>query len=305
MPMPRNYVPGPNFTPLPFGLLTSTLDVRTPGDVHWQNGISYETLCAEGARTYDECLVVTGAANAPPPPPPSKTPTASMARRGATPFTVYTEVDCSAPGFWERSTEMVGNSLTQSEQWQVEYAFWTGLAAGQTVVFPHLAANATLFDDVGFQLQTAATTVSGSAVFDLVEGVGLLEAAMADCYDGVPVLHVPRALLPAFALNMLLIREGPAYRTPGGSRVVFGAGYRGTGPDGSAGPASDWIYATGALMIYRSAATVMPDRSTLDRAENTVRAIAERTYVLAWDCCHYAVNISTGGVSGGVSQGAG
>ena len=35
------------------------------------------------------------------------------------------------------------------EPWQVERAFWTGVAAGRNVVWPHLAANAVVLDSQG------------------------------------------------------------------------------------------------------------------------------------------------------------
>lgn len=304
MPLPRMYVPGPTFTPLPYGLLsTLNTEIRTPGSPHWMNGVSYDTLCAQSNTTFDECIAVSGTGTAPVGAAPSKTQTASMGHRGATAFTIFSEVDCSPVGFWDNAEAAVGNSLTQSEQWQVENAFWTGLAANQPVVYPHLAAAATVFDDMGYQLQTAATIVTG-AVLDVVEGVGRLESVMADCYDGVPVLHMGRELIPAMATNMLLVREGPRYRTPGGSIVVFGAGYRGTSPSGVSTPGSSYVYATGAMFLYRSAPTVFPVRESLDRSENTLKAIAERTYVLGWDCCHYAVNITTGGVVAGTANSA-
>lgn len=299
---PRQYIGRvQNFTPLPFGLLSSLGDrIQTPSEPHWQSGVTYEPLCtatkSATGTTYEECYAVTGSGISPAIPPPSKVATGGLGERGATSFTVYAEVDCSAPGFWDRAEAIVSEMLTQSEQWQVERALWTGIAAGQPVVFPHLAANASVADTTGAVLQTVATQVSGGATFDVVEGIGALEAALADCYDGVGVLHVPRILAPALAHYGLLIQEGPRYRTPNGNIVVLGAGYRGTGPDGSTTDGAVWVYATGAVFIYRSTPTVFPRGTTLDRSENSMEALAERTYLVGWDCCHHGVKISTGGV---------
>lgn len=302
MPNGRLYVDPPVFTPLPFGLLTSLGDViRTPADPHWQAGVTYETVCASGNTTYDDCIVVTGSGlGQPVAPSPTKVANTTIGRRGATPFTVFTEVDCSEPGFWSRAEEVVGDALTRNEQWQVERALWTGVAGGQVAVFPHLAASASVSDEDSIVLQTAATQVTGTAVLDVVEGIGLLEQQLANCYDGVPVLHVPRSLAPALALAMLLVREGPRYRTPGGSVIVFGGGYPGTGPDGSnPAPGSTWVYGTGGMFIYRGAPTVMRDRESIVRAQNTGRALAERTYALGWECCHIAVRVTLGGMVSG------
>jgi hypothetical protein len=232
--------------------------------------------------------------------PLSKTATTSIGLRGATPFTVFAEVDCSAVGFWERAADIVGSALTQSEQLQVERAFWTGLAGGQPVVFPHIAEDETIVDEFGVTLQTAATIVSGdSTPLDIVSALGRLEQALAECYDGVGIIHAPRNLIAPMADAFLIRQEGSRYRTAGGNIVVFGAGYTGSSPAGTTIPGQTWMYATGMMFIYRSPAQVLPiqggpNQSSFNRTENTVHAIAERTYVLGWDCCHLAVNVATG-----------
>lgn len=308
---PRTHVLNPSFTPLPYGLLTTLTDaMRETTDLHWQIGVNYDSVCANGGTTYDDCYAVSGTGVAPVGLPPTKAATTAITHRGATPFTVYAEVDCSAPDFWYRANEVVGDALTQSEQWQVERAIWTGLAGGQLVVFPHLSANAEIIDSNGITLQTSTTTVSGGALgpFDVVEALGVIESELANCYDGVGVIHVPRVLLPAFASEGLIKKDGSIYRTVGGNIIVFGAGYTGSSPSGVVPPSSVWIYATGAMFVYRSDAQVLPiqpergSSGSFDRMNNTIRAIAERTYVIGWDCCQIGVNVSTGGIiTGAVS----
>lgn len=301
MTKPRTYVDAPSFTPLPYGLLSTMADViRRPSDSHWQFGVNYQPVCAEGATTFGDCFAVSGTGLAPVGEPPSKVATASVGLRGATSFTVYSEVDCSPVGFWDDATNIIGNTFTQSEQWQVENALWTGVAGGQLVVFPHLAEDTAVVDEFGVTLQTAATAVSGlSTPLDIVEGLGQLEKALADCYDGVGTIHAPRDLIAPMAEANLIVQEGPRYRTMGGNIVVFGAGYRGTSPSGTSASGQTWMYATGAMFIYQSDVQVFQKRDSLDRSDNTLKAIAERTYVLGWDCCHLAVNISTGGIATG------
>lgn len=305
----RQYVQAPTFTPLPYGLLSSLgMDIRTPNNPHWQSGVTYEVLCGGGDSTYAQCLVATGLSgdsSVTSASPPEKTPTSTIDVRGALPFTVYTNVDCSAVGFWDRAEEMVGTELTYTEQWQVERAFWTGQAGGQPTVYPHLAADTELIDSNGYLLQSAATITGTGETLDVAEAVGTLEAYMANCYDGVPVIHAPRALNATFARFGLLVRDGPRYRTPSGSIVVFGGGYLGTSPSGAVTPNALWIYATGSMFIYRSKPTVFRVRDSFDRSNNTVRAIAERTYVIGWDCCHFGVPITTGGVVAGAPGGPG
>lgn len=293
---PRTYVSAPAFTPLPFGLLTAlSPTIQTPADPHWQAGVQYESVCAVGDTTFDECFAVSGTATAGPTgPPPSKAATTEFTLRGATPFTVYTQLDCSTVGFWDRSDDVINQSFTQSEQWQVERAFWTGMAASQLVVYPHLAADEEMYDGEVL-LQPDATILNDGTAIGVAEGIGRLEAALADCYDGVGIIHVPRALGPALTGAMLLVQEGARYRTPNGNIVVMGSGYTGSAPDGTTIPDNSlYVYATGAMMIYRSPTYSVGGRDALDRANNTLKVMVERNYLLGWDCCLIGVNISLG-----------
>lgn len=286
------YVTAPLFTPIPYGLLsTLSAEIRTPTDRHWEAGVQWEAMCSEGSTTFDECLVVTGAAESDVAPPPTREASTELVVRGATPFTVYTMMDCSVPGFWDRMNDLGDQAFTQSEQWQVERAFWTGLAGGQPVVYPHLAADEDVETDMGpVVLQTAATVVVTGTV-GIIEGMGRLQGALGDCYDGVGVIHVPRTLEPYLSNAGIIIREGNRYRTTQGHIVVFGAGYPGTSPAGASSIDSLWIYATGSMFIYRGPQRRMSGE-LLQRDNNLATVEVERTYVLGWDCCHLAVNVS-------------
>lgn len=289
----RRLVPGPLFTPRSYGLW-SVVQVPAAQADHWEMGITYEVTCPAASLTYDPCLAVTGVGGSPPP-PPSKAATSEHALRGATPFTVYEEIDCAPIGFYDNATAKASDALTRSEMRQVEAAFWTGKAANQQVVWPHLAAQSPFVEIDGTVMQTAAVTGYGAPV-DIVEGLGTLENLLADCYDGVGVIHVPAELLPLMAAWNQIERSGAQLRTKAGNLVALGAGYSGTGPDGQQTANVSWIYATGAITGYRSEIRAFPADQSFDRSVNTVKAIAERTYLLSWDCCHYAVPISRGGI---------
>jgi hypothetical protein len=76
---------------------------------------------------------------------------------------------------------------------------------------------------------------------------------------------------------------------------VVGSGYTGSSPAGVAAVAgTSWIYATGAVFAYRG--NVRPTRlsESFDRAENTVHMLAERTYVIAYECCLLATLVTLG-----------
>lgn len=298
---PRLFVAPPSFTPAPYGLLSVVQARYDETNPHWRAGVTWQPLCGIAESTYDSCLAVTGTGE--PPAPPAKAATATWEARGATPFTVYAQFDCSPAVFATQSQRLGEESLTRTESWQVERAFWTGLAGGQTTVFPHLAANAQVVDSEGVLLQTASTAVTG--VVDIVEGLASVEKALADCLNGVGVIHVPAQLIPTMSAQNLIVREGSRLRTWNGNWVAAGAGYPGTAPDGSVPAAGGaWIYGTGPVFAYRSAVEVMPISSIVNRSTNDVQAIAERTYVLGFDCCHVAALISTGGVSAGTAGAA-
>jgi hypothetical protein len=276
------------FTPLPYGLWDS-IQHPTAGGVHWQQGITWIERCPVGDTTYDECLSVTGTGA--PPEPPAKTANVDQSFRGSLPFTVYAEFECSPVGIPDAES-IASDALVRAEQQQVETAFWTGAAGGQPVVFPHLAANTEVLDGDIILQPVATTAVTGA---DVAHALGVLEQQLADCYAGQGIIHVPRTALPTLAAwDLAVERDGRLY-TPGGNLIVVGDGYTGTAPDGTT-PAdgTTWIYATGAAWGYRSDVYVSRLRDSLDRTSNTIRMLAERTYVIGFECCLLAANIVLG-----------
>lgn len=227
-----------------------------------------------------------------------------LAARGAESFTVYSDMQCSpAGGTWEDAERRVVANLTNGEARAVEEVFWTGNIAvpSGAVIRPHLAEDTPVNVQVGMtvSLQTAATVLVSGAAVDIVEGVGLLEAALRDCYGAVGVIHAPFEVLEHAAAQHIVRQAGQKMLTFAGTPVAFGSGYPGTSPSGAPAPAGHtWLYATGAVMLRRdSSPKVTSGRvAGLSRSVNTLRLIAERTYNIAWDCCHFAVLVSLGGV---------
>lgn len=299
----RREVEAPAFTPAPYGLLSVAQQIQDE-DAHWRLGISYRPLCGRPAATWDECIVVTGSGS--PPEPPAKTETHTRDLRGATAFEVYAEMECTVVGAPDGEAEAdIRRALTDNEAWRVERAFWTGRAtdpttSGPVVVYPHLAANGALSDPQGYTLQTSAAIVTGGPL-DIVEGFGALEAALAGCYGGVGVIHVPVEVVPLLAAQRLIEVRNGQLRTMNGNLVAAGGGYPGTGPDGTRAAGTTWVYATGAVFYYRGDVTTFAPVESLDRRTNTLKQIAERPYVVAWDCCHLAIQLSTGGAVSGTA----
>lgn len=282
------------FTAPSFDLLSTATQLDLP-DTRWKMGIVWEPLCPESTGTYDPCTAIVDNAGAaePAPAPPVKAATTEWQIRGATPFTAYSRIDCSPVGQWDQLSETNQQALIRSESRFVETAFWTGVAGGQTVVFPHLAADTAMSDGEDL-LQPAATVVTATPQ-NIATGIGMLEDAMRDCYPGVATLHMPIRLAALAAEAYLLTsRAGRMFTTSLGSKVVIGD-YPGTAPDGSSAEGVTWMYATGEVFYARDREpTRFRAVDAFDHAVNTVEMLAERTYVIGWDCCLLAIPIDNG-----------
>ena len=97
----RQIVDPPAFTLLPYGLWDA-VEQRSPGNPHWQQGVTWVERCPDGGSTYDECLSVTGTGA--PPEPDAKADNVDQTDRGATPFTIFAEFDCSPVGIGDAAT---------------------------------------------------------------------------------------------------------------------------------------------------------------------------------------------------------
>lgn len=289
IPMARLPVGAPARTPLPYGLL-SVAQVQTVTDVHWRNGVWFEPdTCEEAGITTDSCAA-SGTGNKP--------ITSTMDFRASAPFTVYTLPQCSAVGYLpDQAQPRAAGALTAGEGRAVEREFWTG-AHGTT---PHLAEDTIIIGTDGSTEQSAAAVVVTGGV-DVVEGIALLEEALGTCYGNEGVIHVPLAVLTHMKWASLAERDGARLRSPSGHLIAAGAGYPGTSPAGAPPPSGvRWIYATGAVSIWRSGIDfyARTPAEILDRNKNTVVMTAERTYVIGWDCCHLAIPITIGGTDTG------
>jgi hypothetical protein len=263
----------------------------TEGDPHWQAGVEYQPdVCDPAGVTTDGCplgTIITKAPNV-----------TGMQARGSDPFTVYADIQCSPVGSIDEYQARTDAALTNGEARAVESVFWTGTAGAETIR-PHLAEDTAVFDSRGILMQTAATVVTTGA--DIVEAMGLLEGELAECYGGVGVIHVPFTALAHLAANTLVVREGDQLRTTLGGTLV--AAYSSnnrqgpTGADPAAGQA--WLYGTGAITVRRGQIVhTSALAEALDRSENTMVYIAERTYVISVDCdCHLAAQASLLGLS--------
>jgi hypothetical protein len=297
---PKMLVQAPTIDPRDYGLL-STVEARyDEADVHWRNGARWSDICGLGGTTFDPfCL------GGSPSGPADKAANVTVNHFAATPFTTVAEVDCSPVGYsQEEQRARAVDALTRTEPYQVENSFWTGSAGGQTanIVYPHLAANAAVLDGSSglpiATLQCAATAVTGTTVLDITEGIGRLEAAFMALAPtmGKGVIHLPSILAEALFYNHVAEVEGTVIRTRLGNKIAVGAGYPGTGPDGSRTSNAVWVYMTGPIFAYRGSPQTFAFREMLDREDNTLKTIVERPWLLGYSCCALpAVLISVGG----------
>lgn len=314
----RALVSAPAKALLNYGLF-SVAEMRTdagPG-AKWQLGVTWQNTCPDASSTYDECILgnafgvaVTGIAE-----PNAKEATAERSLWGAIPFTVVVEVDCSPPGFWEQSDDVISTVFGEAEHQTVEQVFWTGVVDGTAdLAFPHLAADAVVLDgETGdtnrATLQLVAANVGptggSSTPLDVVEALGRLESSLSACVMGVGVIHVPTELLPHLLANHLLRLEDGVYYSPAGHKVAVSPGYLGTAPDGAATDGVQWMYGTGPVFMYRSRGRYIGDKKeAFDHSLDTLKRIYERTYVIGYDCCLFGVAVSTGGVITGAINSA-
>lgn len=307
----RVNVSAPRKEGLEYGLL-SVVEDRSADSTKWKNGVTWVNVCPDINSTYEACIQgnaagvpVTGLAT-----PPTKTATSVRSIWGATPFTLKEQIDCSPPGFWEDADEFVAKAFDEAEEVGVAEVFFSGTVGGvANLQFPHLAAAGTLVDNVPggatLQLQTASLAPSGNGSLDVVEALGKLEQALGACVHGKGIIHVAAELVPHLKANHLLEERDGGYYTCNGNRLAASPGYSGASPTGVVQVGVSWMYGTGPVFLYKGRPRFIgTEAESLDRTVDTLRRLYERTYVIGYDCCLFAVPVSTGGVTTGAINSA-
>lgn len=194
-------------------------------------------------------------------------------------FNVYASLVCGSMSYpFAEAERRVRARLQMGESRAVELAFWGGTADVTGIV--EQLDTATLVTDLG----TAA---------NVVDAVSVLEQQMSAVYGGVPLLHARPRLGAYLGSRGVLTERNPA-RTHFGSTVVLGAGYSGNSPDNATPPdaTTEWMLATGRVIVWRSEVFVPPSTQMLDRATNQLGLYAMRTYAIAVECGAAAVQVT-------------
>ena len=259
-------VAAPPFTPRPAGLFSVAAPTAF-ADAREVNGIEFRAEPYAEARTYaDTCEVPAGDR--------TKVFDGSIDYVEGDPFTVYGGDVCAPVGveLTERDRRAIA-AVTNGEERAVERALWTGTATNGEAITPAFEG--------GGGVQAIAGTVT------LVAALAALEERLAALYGGVGVIHVPvDAALFGVASDALVRESSGRILTALVTPVAAGGGYPGTGPAGQAKPAGgSYLFATGPVAVRRGTVEQLGGpgyAGRLDRSVNTLVAVGERPYVLAY-----------------------
>jgi hypothetical protein len=185
-------------------------------------------------------------------------------------FNVYASQVCGTFGHSAAEAERRVRARFQvAEARAVERAFW-GAVAGTDGI-----------DDVVGQISPVALAASANTI----EAVSLLEQQMATVYGGQAIIHARPRMAAYMAKNYLVEPGANPPMTAAGNRVVFGRGYGGIGPANEAvGATTEYMFATGRVIIWRNDLFVSPPDQLLDRTLNQRGLYAIRTYAIAVEC---------------------
>lgn len=262
--------------PLRYGLLQAAVG---PLDlpVHGRNGgMQYVTgLCGNGFGYEIECIDAQDSKAA------AFTENGSTTVVGA-PFIVFATMQCGTIGFSSEEQEaLVMERLRGVEQSVVETVFSTS----------------TFGQSPGLVTADGITTVTGAGD-SITDVVSELERARYCGFTGNLTQYGPPGYLhvaiPAFnrMKELHLIEfDGTRWRTPIGTVVSTGC-YANNDPAGAA-PADGvfWLYITGQTTIWRtpdSGVQIAPVEGSFDRTNNQMLMLAEREYVVTYECGGFA-----------------
>jgi hypothetical protein len=242
-------VTAPKIVPSAFGLLAVVKPENAPGEDQWIRGFSqeYETT-VEYLTNWDDTDTTSG-----------------VLVNGATvnyydeikPFFIEVDETRSTLGFLGIDRiERIKKQLEGMTQKAMEAELWDGaVRKGET------------HENKALSSSTATVLNSGTAV-TARRALAILEhqIALASQAGEQGVIHMTRdvAALLSSSSNMLFHNKGPDHlQTFGGTPVIVGSGYSGTGPDGATGAsatdANKWIYATGTVRTYVGDVDVVND----------------------------------------------
>jgi hypothetical protein len=195
------------------------------------------------------------------------------------PFAVLTSYQCSMVGIdYDEARARVLARAALFMQEGVERAFWQG---GNAPGLPGLTG-----------LLRGATPLTAASC--PVTALAILEQGLADNNIFGGVIHARPYMAPFFANNHLLLPDGRGWKTHAGTKIVFGHGYDGTGPNGEAVTTTvEYMYATGRPIIWQDPEIFVPPvEGGLNRSTNILTLMAEQVYAMGIECGKWSVAVT-------------
>lgn len=274
--IPPLYVAKPTPSlPLRYGLLQAAvgpLDLPEHGRI---GGLRYNhALCGEGFGYTVACIADLTDKSA--------SFDAGLDLVTGTPFIIYATVTCGSVGFsYDEQRGFVVERLKSVEQAVLEGLFSTG----SNGVSPALLATS------GIVTVTGAGTTAVEVVSELERAMYCGFDTTASQYGPPAYLHMPIPVFNELKSQHLIEFDGTRWRTPLGTLVSTGC-YTGNEPDGT--PPADgtfWVYITGQTTLWRTSdenLQIAPVEGSLDRETNQFLMMAEREYVITYECGGFA-----------------
>lgn len=250
MAFPRNgVVEAPKIVPSAFGLLAVVDVENSANEDHWVRGFSQEW------ETDLYALYNVDDTNA------NETQIAGAGNVNyydeIKPFFIEVQEDRSALGFLGIDrVARIKRQLEATTQRAIEEELWDGAIRKAT---SH--ANRALTSN-------SVTVLNSGTALSPKRALALLEhhIALSSHAGEQGIIHATRDVVASLSSNSQMLfhnKEKDHLQTMGGTPVVTGSGYTGTGPDGATGAtatdANKWIYATGTVKVYIGNVDVVND----------------------------------------------
>jgi hypothetical protein len=287
MAFPKNgVIAAPKIEPSMFGLLAVAKPNTSNDENKWVRGFSqewetevYHVANYDDTDTTSEDIVAAGAVNY---------------FDEIKPFFIEVEEVRSTLGFLGLDRiARIKRQLEGVSQKALEAELWDGaIRKGES------------HDNKALTASTATVLASGAAL-SAKRALALLEYTIGTASDGGEqgVIHMTRdaAAILSSNSNMLFHDKGREHlQTMGGTPVILGSGYSGTGPDGDGGATASatnkWMYATGAVRVFLGDIDVVNDNLAqaydVSGNQNDMRLKAIRPAAVYFDTSiHLAVRV--------------
>jgi hypothetical protein len=196
------------------------------------------------------------------------------------PFGVYTSYTCSIVGMdYDEARRRVLTRMQLRLQRAAEKRLWQGGNAPGLPGITGLLRGATALTAASCPSVAMATLEQGLSDNTVVGGIIHARPYMA------PLLKKARAIVPGRLPN--------TWQSVIGTPVVFGQGYDGTGPDGTAVSSTvEYMYATGRVVIWQDSEVWVPPESVINRTDNTLSLVAETVLAMTIECGKWSVAVT-------------